>query len=135
MLCGGPVGWFSQGQKSTSLSTAEAELIALSDGLKEILYMRQAMAFFGVPQLGPTVIFEDNQAVVATAHNPGQNHGKLKHVAIRTHRVQEEVHLQTISVVHKPTAFMLADILTKALGRIQFRRLALAILGLCSLKE
>ena len=92
--------------------------------------MREAMVFLGVPQLEPTVIYEDNQAVVATAHNPGKNHGKLKHVAIRTSRVQEEVHLQTINVIHKPTAFMLADILTKALGKVQFKKLALAILGL-----
>ena len=135
MLCNGPVSWFCQGQKSTSLSTAEAELIALADALKEVLYMREAMVFLGVPQLEPTVIYEDNQAVVATAHNPGKNHGKLKHVAIRTSRVQEEVHLQTINVIHKPTAFMLADILTKALGKVQFKKLALAILGLCKLKE
>ena len=67
-LLGAAVGWFSQGQKSTALSTAEAELIALADGIKEILYMRDAMQFFGMPQLGPTVIYEDNQAVVATAH-------------------------------------------------------------------
>ena len=128
-LCGAAVGWFSQGQKSTSLSTAEAELIALADGLKEILYMREAMTFFGAPQLGPTTIYEDNAAVVATAHNPGKNHGKLKHVAVRTHRVQEEVRLETIDVVHKSTDLMQADILTKALGKGQFHRLALAILG------
>ena len=38
--------------------------------------------------------------MVATAHNPGKNHGKLKHVAIRASRVQEEAHLQTINVAH-----------------------------------
>jgi len=129
MLLGAAVGWFSQGQKSTALSTAEAELIALADGIKEILYMRDAMRFFGMPQLGATVIYEDNQAVVATAHNPGKNHGKLKHVAIRTHRVQEEVHLKTIDVVHTPTQSMLADLFTKALARVAFQRLKLAVLG------
>jgi hypothetical protein len=128
-LCGAAVGWFSQGQKSTSLSTAEAELIALADGIKEILYIREAMTFFGAPQLGPTVVYEDNAAVVATAHNPGKNHGKLKHVAIRTHRVQEEVHLETIDVVHMSTDLMQADILTKALGKMQHKRLAMALLG------
>jgi hypothetical protein len=128
-LCGAAVSWFSQGQKSTSLSTAEAELIALADGIKEILYMREAMTFFGVAQLGPTIVYEDNAAVVATAHNPGKNHGKLKHVAIRTSRVQEEVRLETIDVVHKGTHLMQADILTKALGKVQFILLALAILG------
>ena len=132
-LCGAAVGWFSQGQKSTSLSTAEAELICLADAIKEILYMRDAMRFFGIPQEDPTTIFEDNQAVVATAYNPGKNHGKLKHVAIRTHRVQEEVHLETIEVCWKATVDMEADILTKALGKSQFRKLALAILGYTSL--
>jgi len=134
-LCGGAVGWFSQGQKSTSLSTAEAELIALADAIKEIIYMRQAMAFFNAPQTGPTIIYEDNQAVVSTAHNPGQNHGKLKHVAIRTHRVQEEIRLETVDVLYKRTTEMEADILTKALGKKQFKRLALAILGYESLKS
>ena len=82
--------------------------------------MRQAVEFFGVPQLGPTIIYEDNQAVVST---------------IRTSRVQEEVHLQTIDVVHVHTASMLADILTKALGKLQFKRLTNAILGRCKLEE
>ena len=91
--------------------------------------------FLGVPQLEPTVIYEDNQAVVGIAHNPGKNHGKLKHVATCTSGVQEEVPLQTINLIHMPTAFMLADILTKALGKDQFKKLALAILGLCKLKE
>ena len=83
----------------------------------------------------PTVIFEDNQAVVATAHNPGKNHGKLKHVAIRSHRVQEEVRLETIDVVYKETSLMLADILTKALGRSQFQTLSHAILGYTKLED
>ena len=134
-LCGAAVSWFSQGQKSTSLSTAEAELICLADALKEILYMRDAMRFFGVEQERPTVIYEDNQAVVATAHNPGKNHGKLKHVAIRANRVQEEVRLETIDVVYKETALMLADILTKALGKSQFTKLKLAILGYQELED
>lgn len=134
-LCGAAVSWFAQGQKSTSLSTAEAELICLADSLKEILYMRDAMKFFGVEQESPTVIFEDNQAVVATAHNPGKNHGKLKHVAIRAHRVQEEVQLETIDVVYKETSLMLADILTKALGRQQFLLLCMAILGYAKLAD
>ena len=134
-LCGAGVGWFSQGQKSTSLSTAEAELIALSDGIKEILFMREAMTFFGVPQLGPTVIYEDNAAVVSTAHNPGKNHGKLKHVAVRTHRVQEEIHLETIDVIQKGTHLMQADILTKALGKSQHKKLALATLGYEQLED
>ena len=136
MLCNGPVSWFCQSQKSTSLSTAEAELIALADALKEVLYMREAMVFLGVPQLAPTVIYEDNQAVVATAHNPGKNHGRLKHVAIRVKSVQENVlEFMHVAVEKEDDAHMSADILTKALGAPQYGPKADDILGYKQLRE
>ena len=74
-------------------------------------------------------------AVVSTAHNPGKNHGKLKHVAIRVRSVQENVlEFQVIDVVHCTTKNMIADILTKALGKEQYVRLAAALLGYCQLE-
>ena len=118
-----------------TLSTIEAELYAQADAIKEVIYIRSTLAQFGFPQTQPTVIWEDNAAVVATASNPGKNHGKLKHVAIRANRVQEEVRLETIDVVYKETALMLADILTKALGKSQFTKLKLAILGYQELED
>ena len=73
--------------------------------------------------------------MVATVHNPGKNHGKLKHVAIRVRSVQENVlEFQIIDVVHCSTTHMIADILTKALGKEQFTRLAAAILGYAKLE-
>jgi hypothetical protein len=135
MLCGAAISWFCQGQKSTSLSTAEAELIALADAIKEVKYIRETMTFLDLKQPGPTIIQEDNMAVVSTAHNPGKNHGKLKHVAIRVRSVQENVlEFQIIDVVHCSTTHMIADILTKALGKEQFTRLAAAILGYAKLE-
>ena len=94
------------------------------------------MTFLDLEQPRPTTIYEDNMAVVSTAHNPGKNHGKLKHVAIRVRSVQEGVlEFQIIDVVHCTTKLMIADILTKALGKEQFARLAAAILGYCELKD
>ena len=134
-LCGAAVGWFCQTQKSTSLSTAEAELIALADAIKEVKYIRETMKFLELEQKEPTIVFEDNMAVVSTAHNPGKNHGKLKHVAIRVRSVQENVlEFQVIDVVHCTTKNMIADILTKALGKEQYVRLAAALLGYCQLE-
>jgi hypothetical protein len=74
--------------------------------------------------------------VVATAHNPGKNHGKLKHVAIRVKFVQEQVlEMAVVNVEQERSEDMEADILTKALGTPQHVRMADAVLGYKQLKE
>ena len=135
-LLGGAIAWFSQTQKCVTLSTTESELYALSDAIKEIIYIRSTLAQFGFPQHSPTVIYEDNAAVVATVNNPGKNHGKLKHVAIRVKFVQEHVmEMQTVEVEKEADQYMSADILTKALGAPQHGPKADDILGYKQLKD
>ena len=61
-ICGGAcVCWFSRTQKYVTLSTSEAEHVALGDTVKE-LFLRQVWRFVlpgkGVPYFP---IFEDNQ--------------------------------------------------------------------------
>ena len=46
VFCGGtPVSWFSRTQKCITLSTTEAEYVAMADGVKEALYERGILAF------------------------------------------------------------------------------------------
>ena len=135
-LLGAAIAWFSQTQKCVTLSTTEAELYALSDAIKEVIYIRSTLAQFGFPQTQPTIIWEDNAAVVATAGNPGKNHGKLKHVATRVKHVQEhQLELQTINIEKDSDPTMEADILTKALGAPAHGPKADSILGYKQLKE
>ena len=135
-LLGGAIAWFSQTQKCITLSTTEAELYALSDAIKEVIYIRSTLAHLGFPQTQPTVIWEDNAAVVATANNPGKNHGKLKHVTTRVKYVQEHVlEIQTVEVEKEADETMSADILTKALGAPQHGPKADDILGYKQLKD
>ena len=48
-MCGGAaVSWFSS-QKCVTLSKTEAEYVALSDDLEEVLFLRQVLAFRGAP--------------------------------------------------------------------------------------
>ncbi|CAB1116924.1 unnamed protein product [Ectocarpus sp. CCAP 1310/34] len=48
---GGAVSWFSRTQKCVTLSTTEAEYVALGDVVKEILFLRQIWRFM-LPQVG-----------------------------------------------------------------------------------
>ena len=44
-VCGVPVAWKSRGQKSVTLSSTEAEYVALSETTCEILFIKQIMEF------------------------------------------------------------------------------------------
>ena len=41
MCAGGPVSWYSKTQKCVTLSTTQAEYVAMSDVAKEILFLRK----------------------------------------------------------------------------------------------
>ena len=69
ICCGGTlVSWFSWTQKCVTLSTTEAEYVAMTDGVKEALYVRGILKF-----LMPSVeskgigVFEDNRGAIDLA--------------------------------------------------------------------
>ena len=46
VCCGGTlVPWFSRTQKCVTLSTTEAEYVAMADGVKEALYVKRSVDF------------------------------------------------------------------------------------------
>ena len=66
VMCGGAaVSWFSRTQKCVTLSTTEAEYVAMSECAKEALFVRHVWCFIfsarGVPCMK---VFEDNQGAV-----------------------------------------------------------------------
>jgi hypothetical protein len=52
-----------------SLSTAEAEYVALSSAAQEAIWLRGLCKDLQYESLGPTIIFEDNQAAMKMANN------------------------------------------------------------------
>ena len=67
-------------------------------------------------------MFEDNQCTTVMANNP-QFHGRVKHIDIRHHFVQEQVANGTIKLEYCPTTNMTADMITKDLTREQHCKL------------
>ena len=106
-----------------ALSTAEAELVSLTACAKEIKALRNLMGELGLAQLGPTVVYDDNQAVVAIANSGVDYKGRMRHLDVSKFYIQELVASGDIQVVFVPTADQVADILTKPLERVDFERL------------
>ncbi|CAJ1934699.1 unnamed protein product, partial [Cylindrotheca closterium] len=82
-LCGVPICWRSKAQRTVTLSSAEAEWIALSEVAKEVLFIAQILETMGVKVEYPIVIRVDNTAAIFMATNVTTNQ-RTRHVDIRT---------------------------------------------------
>ena len=117
IMCGGAsVCWFSRTQKCVTLSTSEAEYVALEDAVNEVLFLRQIWRFMLPSKVMCCFpVFEANPGAVQLAQNPVTN-SNLKHIGVRYHFLLELVRQRDIKVVQVPSELQHADILTKALA-------------------
>uniref|UniRef100_A0AAV1U369 Integrase catalytic domain-containing protein n=1 Tax=Peronospora matthiolae TaxID=2874970 RepID=A0AAV1U369_9STRA len=86
MLLGAPVSWGSKKQPSVSLSTSEAEYIALSLAIQEGKWINRLLCeiMAAANEEGPElVIREDNQSCIKMTKNPA-SHGRAKRIASST---------------------------------------------------
>ena len=126
VCCGGTrVSWFSRTQECVILSTTEAEYVAMSDGVKEALYVRGVLVFLmpslGSPRIG---VFEDNKGAIDLAKNPLSS-SNSKHIDVRYHFLRELVGTGGLSVKYLRTDDQHANILTKAIGKERFEKTAI----------
>lgn len=118
---GSLVSWKSRRQPSVTLSTTEAEYLAIGDCAKHGLWLSRLLEHIigdvtvAVPIQLP--LSNDNQGAVFLCNEASVNN-KSKHIAIRHHFIRELVRDGRISVSHVSTKGMPADVLTKAVGPI-----------------
>jgi hypothetical protein len=116
MLAGGAISWSSKRQPLVTLSTTEAEYVALARAASECIWLRDLLSELKCPQSAPTTVHEDNQGCVALVMNP-KFHARTKHIRLKYHFTREKQENGEINVVYCPTDKMLADVLTKALDK------------------
>jgi hypothetical protein len=80
-MCGAPVVWRLTFQKTVALSSTEAEYMAMSDCVKECVWLRRLLKDMRSEHSDPTVIYEDNQGSMALAKNVGYQ-ARTKHIDI-----------------------------------------------------
>ena len=102
--------WGSRKQKS--ISTCEAEIIALSEATKDVVYLRKLVRGLGAPEPGPTTLANDSQSARDISYNP-EHHDRMKHVQRRHFFVRDMVEEFEIEVPFVRTADNLADFFTK----------------------
>jgi hypothetical protein len=127
---GCPIIWASKMQPLIALSTTEAEYIALSTALREVIGIMNLINELkekGFPMFHPTPkvvcrTFEDNKSCIEIATNH-RTRPRTKHLSVRLHHFRSHIVQRTITIEHISTKEQLADIFTKPLPRDQFRKL------------
>ena len=117
MLNGAAVSWRSKRQSSVALSTAEAEFVAVSVLVQEVISIRKLLHFLGFPQLAPTPIYEDNESCIAWSEGSVGGSARAKHIDLRQHFVHDAVAAKILALRKIDTKFNAADMLTKPLPR------------------
>lgn len=118
-LFGNTVSWASRKQSTVSLSSTEAEYVALTEAICECKWIRKLLAELNIDCVGPVVIFEDNQSCIRVADDQ-KTSKRMKHLDIKYHFICEAVANGEVELEYKPTNEQLADIMTKGLGRSLF---------------
>jgi hypothetical protein len=109
-------------QKLMSKSSTEAELIGVSDMLRQVIWTRDFLAEQGY-KCEPARLFQDNQSTIALANKGFSTSEKTRHIAIRYFFVKDRIDAGEVVVEYLPTEQMVANVMTKPLQGTLFRRL------------
>ena len=115
-----PLVWGSRKQNCVALSSCEAEIIALSEAAKDVVYLRKFVSgMTGQQPGGPSVLRTDNKAARDLSYNP-ELHNRTKHVARRHFFIRDMVEAFELNVPLVSTSNNYADFFTKPLKPSSF---------------
>ena len=123
VLFGGVVEWWVNKQDMVTTSTTEAELLSLSQGAKEGQYIKRLLEELSVSMDDQRIrVHCDNrQTIRLVTEEIACLQTKLWHVNIHNRWLRQEIRDGRITAEYIPTKKMIADGLTKALPRSEFR--------------
>jgi hypothetical protein len=112
----------SSTQKLNTLSSTEAELVAVTEESYQVLWTKNFLSEQGYV-MQPATMFQDNQSTIHLLKNGQSNSERTRHIDIRYFFITDRIKRGDIQVIYKPTLEMMADIMTKPLTGNLFRKL------------
>ena len=77
------ISWHLRMQEVTVSGTSEAEYVALSEMVEEVIFLRQAQEFMEPPmRVGAVNVFEDNERAIKLATNKHASR-RTKHIDVK----------------------------------------------------
>jgi len=132
---GCPIYWRSKLQTEIALSTTEAEYIALSQAMRDVLpflnLMEEIHQVIPLQHNDPKFfckVWEDNRSCIKVAESPKFT-PRTKHIALKYHHFRQFVKDGTIKIFPIDTLEQTADIFTKPLDKAKFEYLRKKLCG------
>jgi hypothetical protein len=88
--------------------------MAISDVIKEVMWMRILLTELDLKIETPTMIYVDNQSAIKISENDTA-HDRTKHIDIRHFYIRDLIESGEVKLAWVPTELQLADIFTKPL--------------------
>ena len=128
-LAGACIAGGSRRQHCITMSSTEAELVALADLAIELLYIIQLCAFIGLCTTKAVRVYTDNKGAYDLCHRySSAQHSR--HVDRKLFKMRELRGAEVVTVDYVPTDKNPADIFTKVVGPQVFRRHRKTVLNL-----
>ena len=129
MLAKGAISWHSRMQEVTASGTSEAEYVALSEVVKEGLFLRQVQEFMEPSvRVGAVNVLENNEGAIKLATNKHASRS-TKPIDVKHHLVRDASDARKVRVAYVRSEDQHADLLTKPLDMQKFYKHAKCILN------
>ena len=112
----------SSTQKLNTISSTEAELVAMTEAGNQVLWTRNFLIHQEY-EVSPATIYQDNLSTIQLIKNGRSNSERTRHIDVKFFFLHDRIKLDHIIVTYKSTKEMIADLLTKPLQGEQFRAL------------
>ncbi|XRB19627.1 RNA-dependent DNA polymerase [Pseudoscourfieldia marina] len=107
-LNGGPISWASYLQTTVALSTVESEVMALTEAIKEAIYIRRLRSHLARARRPNYHLHGFNRAEALVDHPT--SHRRTKHIEIRREFIKFHIGHETVKIERVSTKDQLADI-------------------------
>ena len=115
------VSWSSRKQRTVSTSSTESEYYALTNTIKEAIWIKLFLTLTTLPSPIPFPILCDNQSTCTIA-NTDVISSRTKHIDVRHHFIRQHLKEGSFTTIWIPTSDMTADLFTKPLLSTLFLR-------------
>ncbi len=107
--------WCSRLQRHVTTATAEAEYVAVGEGMQEVIYLRQLQEeLLDAPLPHATTVHTDNQPAIAVGNMATS---KMRHIRLRYHLTRECIADNIATLKYISTKDNPADLFTKLLDK------------------
>jgi hypothetical protein len=119
-VSGTAISWKSKSQPCVTLSSTEAEYVALNETVREVKFIFQILKTMGIEAEKPARIYVDNVGSIFLSKNKTSGE-RTKHIDLKYHFIREQVQNGLIDIQFVRTSENHADIFTKNTNGEKFK--------------